>query len=301
MQNSTKGLIPSLKLPENATPYLQKHCRADWHCIDPLIDSSAIGIEHWQQWLNIIANAIEAYDGILILHGTDTLAYTAAVFARAIEHIHKPIILTGAQKSLYEQASDAADNLQAAAALFKQNYHGIGIVFANTLLDGKNSSKISTEHTQAFADTQNGALGHYNGKHWNLFRQPEKPTLPCTFAPIASNIRIITLHLTPGHSIQHATYIMENHLCDGFILLSYGNGNAPNDPHFIQAIRHFTQTGGMVYNISQIAGGKTTSRYAQNHPLTQAGAINSPQGIEATYAHMLIILSKPTNTLADQE
>lgn len=294
MQKSPTGLRPTNRLPEDVKPILRDYCHADWQIIEPLIDSSAINIAHWQNWLDIIATKMAYYDGILIIHGTDTMAYTAAVLAHAIKNPPKPIVLTGAQKSLYETTSDATDNLKAAIALLCSDYCDIGIVFANRLLDAKNSSKISTHKKEAFADRYNQPLGIFDKQRWHFFRQPEKrKDMPFAILPISEQVRIFTLYFTPGQSVDLAIDIMQNHRCDGLILLTYGTGNAPNRADFINALKQFIHNGGVVYNVSQIPLGESSARYAQNYALCQAGIINGEnQGVEAVYAQLLIQLSQ---------
>ena len=97
MVRSGRGLRPDAALAEKALLPFSDGLSFDWHICAPLIDSSAVTLENWRDWLALLAEKIPQYDGVLVLHGTDTLAYTANLFALALHGLDKPLVLTGSQ------------------------------------------------------------------------------------------------------------------------------------------------------------------------------------------------------------
>lgn len=118
MTQSSAGLRPDTALVGQALAPFSDGMDFDWHVCEPLIDSSAVQLQNWCAWLDIIAAALPQYDGVLVLHGTDTLAYTANMFALALQGLDKPIVLTGSQWPYNAEGSDAPRNLVTAVAAF---------------------------------------------------------------------------------------------------------------------------------------------------------------------------------------
>jgi len=107
MKPGPDGLVPDAQLAEQALQPYAEQAVFHWHICQPLIDSSNITPQHWAEWLAILQAALPEHDGILVLHGTDTLAYTANFLALALDSGGKPIVLTGAQKPYHATDSDA--------------------------------------------------------------------------------------------------------------------------------------------------------------------------------------------------
>ena len=237
-------------------------------------------------------NALPQYDGVLVLHGTDTLAYTAALFALALPN-DKPIIFTGSQKPFSADNSDAPRNLYTAInALQRNDIKEVLLAFHGKLFPAIGCSKVSTETDDAFANSHFGT--------W----QPEIPTpafsgcfsgLQRTFNP---KTRVMPLYLTPSHSTEAAAHLLHTFTADAAILMSFGHGNAPADAHLLAAIEAFVSQGKIVLNISQVPQGCAAAVYAQGNALRQSGVINGGKcNIET--ATPLLMLAAANNWSAD--
>ena len=290
MKPSPDGLVPDAQLAEQALQPYAEQAVFHWHICQPLIDSSNITPQHWAEWLVILQAALPEHDGILVLHGTDTLAYTANLLALALDSCGKPIVLTGAQKPYHAADSDAPANLQTAvSALQNPQLHSTVIAFGGRLYPAIGSSKCSTELDQGFDNAHFGT--------W----QPGSPArrlngLPTRFNPAA---RLCSHLLTPGSSPEQIAHSLRHFPQEAAILLSYGQGHAPASPELLAAVQHFTQKGGLLLNISQAHHGRTGTAYAQGNALRQAGAVGGGKcNIETATA--LMTLAAGNHWTADQ-
>jgi L-asparaginase len=126
---------------------------------DPLLDSSNISFEQWNLIADMIAKKYDDYDGFVILHGTDTMAYTASALSFMLEGLDKPVIFTGSQIPLCELRSDGRDNLITSIMIAAQGYiREVALYFGNTLLRGNRATKISSDGLVAFGSPNYPAL-----------------------------------------------------------------------------------------------------------------------------------------------
>ncbi|PIT22903.1 asparaginase [Snodgrassella communis] len=280
MQQTPAGLAPAASLANLAAPVFQEYShqlQCDWFISEPLIDSSAITLSNWQTWLNWIDSKAANYDGLLILHGTDTMAYSANIIALARPQLSIPVILTGAMLPLAAVNSDAPLNLRTALAAFSlSGFTQTAIAFNGQLWPAIGSSKISTEQADAFANPQFGTLAQWSVTD-GWFNTSLPVSIP-TAAPMCHNInpsaRIHCFTLTPGANLDMITASLTHNPPEGVVLQSYGNGNTPTDASFLAAIRQIGQQSIPVLNISQVLQGCASAVYAQGHELRAAGVIN---------------------------
>ena len=280
MKPSPNGLVPDAQLAEQALQPYAEQAVFHWHICQPLIDSSNITPQHWAEWLVILQAALPEHDGILVLHGTDTLAYTANFLALALDSGGKPIVLTGAQKPYHAANSDAPANLQIAiSALQNPQLHSTVIAFGGRLYPAVGSSKCSTELDQGFDNAHFGS--------WQPNTPPRRLSgLSTRFNP---DSRVCSHLLTPGSSHEQIAHNLRHFPQEAAILLSYGQGHAPANPELIAAVQHFTQNGGLLLNISQAHHGRTGTAYAQGNALRQAGAVGGGKcNIETATALMTL-------------
>ena len=178
MTPGADGLRPDAALLADALPSFSDGLSFDCRICEPLIDSSAVSLQNWRDWLALLAENIPRYDGVLLLHGTDTLAYTAALLALALRGLDKPVVLTGAQRPFGAAGSDAPRNLATAAAALKTGLPQVCIAFNGKLFPAIGSNKCSTESDDGFANPHFGVLGTWSEerRRLTLNRPSESPS-----------------------------------------------------------------------------------------------------------------------------
>lgn len=281
MSRTADGLAPDTTIVQTALAPFSGSLKFDWHICNPLIDSSAVTPQDWAQWLDILQQQLPRYDGILVLHGTDTLAYTANFLALTLNTGSKPVILTGSQKPFGQADSDAPANLETAVhALLRHDINTVLIAFNGSLFPAIGSSKCSTESDQGFNNSHFG--------HWSPEQPPQRlsGSLNTRFDP---NIRTAALLLTPGYGSSAAAQQLSANRLQTAALLSYGHGNAPADPELLQAAAAFTAQGKLLLNISQVPQGCAAAVYAQGSALRRAGVINGDKCTLETAIPLLML------------
>lgn len=282
MTESPEGLQPDTAIVDTALAPFSGSLNFTWHVCQPLIDSSAVSPQHWAEWLAILQSELPKYDGVLVLHGTDTLAYTANILALALDTLGKPVILTGAQKPFGTPNSDAPLNLQTAVnALQRDDVKEVLLAFNGDLFPAVGVSKCSTMVDAGFAN-------HHFGT-W----QPENPApafndLPRRFDP---DQRVGTFFLTPGIGVKAAAHTLRTFPLNAAILMTYGHGNAPADIDLMDAIHQLTEKKRLVLNISQVLEGEAAAVYAQGSRLRNSGAINGGKCNVETATALLLLAS----------
>lgn len=278
MSQSGQGLRPDTVLVDKALAPFSDGLEFDWHVCTPLIDSSAVTLENWQHWLALLADKIPQYDGILVLHGTDTLAYTANLFALALPGLDKPVVLTGSQWPFDSEGSDAPLNLATAVAAFElADLREVAIAFNGKLFPAVGSSKISTEEAEGFGNAHFGTLGEWSAAQgWQrlALRPSEKNITALDTLPLNPQAKVVCHTLIPGFATAAVSAVLRQSDVDAAILQSYGHGNAPADVAFIEAVQAFGARGGLLLNISQVPKGCAAAVYAQGDALRQAGVVN---------------------------
>ncbi|RPC21546.1 L-asparaginase, partial [Neisseria meningitidis] len=238
------------------------------------------------------------YDGVLVLHGTDTLAYTANLFALALQGLDKPIVLTGSQWPYNAVGSDAPRNLATAVAAFPLGLKQTLIAFDGKLYPAVGSSKVSTETAAGFDNPHFGALAEWDETQgWHNVRIPNQDTadvsdgLKIRYPDPQAKIAVRTL--IPGFAVQELADGLGQLPAHALILQSYGHGNTPADEGFIRAVQDFTQQGRLLLNISQVRQGRTAAVYAQGNAFRNSGIINGGKcNLETATALMTLAVSE---------
>lgn len=277
MDETPEGLAP---VPGLLPRLMQRFERDDLHFdileYQQLIDSSAITIDHWNQLIGDIATHYDHYDGFVIIHGTDTMAYTASVLAFALRGLGKPVVLTGSQLPLVHPRSDGWGNLaDALAAASEPDLAEVVLVFDRLMLRGCRARKVDAASFSGFDSPNAPHLAHF-GIHidWqrDMWRQPQGSFNPVMLDPQA---QVWMLMLAPGQTAAMFGSALAAHPPAGAVLLSYGNGNAPDDPALMDGIRTATQAGTLLLNLTQVMHGKVdVGAYAASQPLAQAGGMS---------------------------
>lgn len=303
MSKSSDGLRPDTALIGKALKPFSDGIRFDWHVCTPLIDSSAVTLDNQRGWLDMLAGNIPHYDGVLVLHGTDTMAYTANLFALALQGLDKPVILTGSQWPYDAPDSDAPQNLAAAVAAFRLNLPQVAIAFNGKLFAAVGSSKVSTETAAGFDNPHFGALAEWHETHgWQMKQRPSE-IRPDTVSDglnvlnVNPQARVVCHTLIPGFATQYLSDGLKHTEAQALILQSYGHGNAPSDAAFVDSIQRFTAGGGLLLNISQVPQGCAAAVYAQGSALRRAGVTNGGKcNLETAAALMTLAVSNGWNT-----
>ncbi|MBN1388279.1 MAG: type I asparaginase [Bacteroidales bacterium] len=281
---STGMLVPfNFKHIEQQVPELQRFdCRIDTISFDPLIDSSDISPESWQKMAGLIEANYHSYDGFVILHGTDTMAYSASALSFMLENLEKPVIFTGSQLPIGMIRTDGKENLIGAIEIAashdnrKTTVPEVCIFFENYLRRGNRTTKFSSEHFNAFDSPNYPPLAEagINIKfNHNLIITPTVRKNLRVSMNLDSNISI--LKIFPGFNKEAVQKFFYNSPTRAIIIESYGTGNGPSAEWYIDTIRDYISRGGLVLNITQCYSGRVDmSIYETGRKLTEAGVIS---------------------------
>ena len=231
---ATGGTIASRHTPEGLAPQITPQellsyvpdaaslCQID--TVQPLnLDSTNVAPAHWLLLAKLIEEQYDRYDGFVICHGTDTLAYTAAALSYLIQHTRKPIVLTGAQRSIDEDTTDAKVNLMDALRYACAGESGVCIVFGSHVIAGTRARKSRTKSYNAFTSLNFPDLASIHESRVVRYIPWEDQGDPVFYHRL--NTRVFLLKLTPG--MDPAAFAAAGKLCDGLIIESYGVGGIP--------------------------------------------------------------------------
>lgn len=288
-------------------PELRKFAyRIDAVTFDPLIDSSDIEPDNWITLVSLIEERYNEYDGFVILHGTDTMAYSASALSFMIEGLTKPIIFTGSQLPIGVPRTDGKENLISAveiAAAKDENGHAlvpeVCIYFDNILMRGNRTTKVNSDNFRAFRSenlpplAEAGINIRYNS---NIIIKPENwDTLPSFHKKLDTRVAILKLH--PGITPQVARGILCAPESKAVILETYGAGNAPSKGWFLDMVKEASEMGKILLNVTQCrAGSVNMDIYATGKWLKDAGVINGYNSTtESALAKLFSIMGQAEN------
>ncbi len=303
MKKSDHGYIPVAGFMETQLKSMPEFHRDEmplftFNEYTPLIDSSDMTPMDWQRIADDIKANYEQYDGFVILHGTDTMAYTASALSFMLENLNKPVIITGSQIPLVELRSDGQSNLLNALHL-AANYpiNEVTLFFNNQLLRGNRSTKAHADGFNAFLSPNFPPLIEAGiNIQLNNIELNKKPQGPFTVHPITPQpIGVITMY--PGISFE----VIRNTLLqpvNAMILLTFGVGNAPQNPELLDQLKEATRRGVIVMNLTQCLSGKVNmGGYATGCALADAGVLSGyDMTPEAALAKLHYLLSQDLPT-----
>ena len=261
----------------------------------PLIDSSDVDPSAWERMALLIEENYEDFDGFVVLHGTDTMAYSASALSFMLENLSKPVIFTGAQLPIGMMRSDAKENLLTAIEIASAKENGQPIVpevcifFEDTLFRGNRTTKKNAEHFSAFNSYNYPPLAKA-GVHIKYFRSsihyPAAGTKLRVRTHIDQNIAI--LKLFPGITEHTVNAILQIPGLKAVVLESFGAGNAPRKTWFYNALKDATDRGILIVNKSQCSTGSVEmGRYETSLNLMSAGVMS---GYDCTTEAIVTIL-----------
>ena len=279
--------ISALKHPEMPDYTIKEY--------NPLLDSSNMTVQEWNLIASDIAKEYHSYDGFIVFHGTDTMAYTASALSFMLENLAKPVIITGSQIPLSEVRNDAIDNVTTSLWLCAhQALNEVCIYFNQRLLRGNRSQKTNAQQFNAF-DSPNYSHLASIGIEIELNTQLllKKPKKKFHLQTITPNY-IANFRLFPGFSSDVLAYILDQPL-HGLILETYGAGNAQNnDARFLSLLTAACYKGVIIVNCTQCQQGRVEmDQYATGNALKEAGLISGHDMTpEAAHCKLLYLLSK---------
>ncbi len=304
MQQSARGYVPVPGFLTDTVQRMPEFNRAEMpeftiHEYHPVIDSSDMTPAHWLTIAKDIQANYQHYDGFVVLHGTDTMAYTASALSFMLENLAKPIIVTGSQIPLAQLRSDGQVNLLNALYL-AANYPiaEVALFFNNQLFRGNRATKADADGFNAFASPNMPPLLEA-GIHINLIAGKLHQTssaLPLQVAEITPQpISVVTLY--PGIT----TEVIRNMLVApvrALIIKSFGVGNAPQRADLLSVLKEASAQGQIVVNCTQCFKGKVNmDGYATGNALRANGVISGfDMTLEATLTKLHYLLSQPLDS-----
>ncbi len=277
--------------------------RIDTYQFDPLIDSSDVKPEFWERLCRMIKKNYDLYDGFVILHGTDTMSFTASALSFMLEGLEKPVILTGSQLPIGMLRTDGKENIissiEIAAAVAPDGramVPEVCIYFENQLYRGNRTIKYNAENFRAFRSANYPVLAEV-GIHikYNLPRihRPDKWGKPLKIrTKLDTNVAVLKIY--PGITVQVVRAILGTKGLRAVILETFGSGNAPTGEEFISTIKDAVKQGIVVVNVTQCNAGKVDmSTYATGVSLMKAGVVSGYDGTtEATLCKLFVLLGR---------
>lgn len=265
------------------------------------IDSSNMNTQSWVDISEIIEDNYEKFDGFVVLHGSDTMSYTASAISFMFENLSKPIIFTGSQLPIGDLRTDAKENLITSIEIASVQEKGSPIVtevclyFEYKLYRANRTTKVNAEHFEAFSSPNFPPLGE-SGVHLKF----NKPLLFRPAKGVSLKVRkrlndnVIILKIFPGISKEAVGAILNCKGLEGVILETYGSGNAPTETWFVELLKEAIEKGIYIVNVTQCIGGSVLmGQYETSVTLENIGVISGNDiTTESALAKLMYLLGE---------
>ena len=290
--NSLLVKIPELRLLD---------CTIETISFEEPIDSSNMNPIYWADIATIIGDNYLDFDGFVVLHGSDTMSYSASALSFMLENLSKPVIFTGSQLPIGDLRTDAKENLITSIQMASLQKEGVpiirevGLYFEYKLYRGNRTTKLNAEHFEAFESLNYPHLAE-SGVHLNVNSEYLwKPNLnEKLIVRTAMDANIGVLKLFPGISRPICEVILTSKLIKGLILETYGSGNATTESWFIALLQKAIKNGLYIVNVTQcVRGSVNMGQYETSSQLKTIGMISGKDiTTEAAIAKMMYLLGE---------
>lgn len=229
---------------------------------DQVIDSSNITPEIWVKLALLIKDNYNEYDGFVVLHGTDTMAYSASALSFLLENLEKPVVFTGSQLPIGTIRTDGKENFISAVEIAAAEKNGqplvpeVCVFFENKLYRGNRTIKNNADYFDAFRSYNYPELakaGIHITYNYSAIRYPVKKRELKVYERLDSNVAV--LKIFPGINAEVLTSYLNVPGLKAIVIETYGSGNAPNEPWFVNILKQFIEAGIIVLNITQCSSG----------------------------------------------
>ena len=305
VENPSTGVLEPFDfnyLKDNVPELRRLGCDISIVEFNPPLDSSAITPDDWTRLATIIEENYHRYDGFVILHGTDTMAYTASALSFMLENIGKPVIITGSQLPIGQLRTDGKENfltsVEIAAAKTADGepcVPEVCIFFDSLLMRGNRTTKINSEGFNAFRSYNFPPLAHagitikYDTR---LILRPDKHK---PFTPhFKLDDHVIVLTIFPGIRQDYVERLLDFEGLKAVVLKTYGSGNAPLRPWLVNLLRKLSEKGIIIVNITQCPKGAVEmKRYETGLQLLQVGVSNGYDAtLECTITKLMYLIGE---------
>ena len=289
------------KLLQRIPELKQLECEIETISFEEPIDSSNINPEMWGQIASMIEENYTIYDGFVVLHGSDTMSYSASALSFMLENLAKPVIFTGSQLPIGDLRTDAKENLITAiqiASLQAKNkpvIQEVGLYFEYKLYRGNRTTKINAEHFNAFTSPNYPALAE-SGVHLkveqHLFLLQKSAKKLLVHKKLDNNVFVLKLFPGINESVLKAIIHIPN--LKGIVIETYGAGNAPTDEWFINILHEAINIGIHIVNVTQCSGGSVNmGQYETSTALKKLGIISGKDiTTEAAITKLMYLLAQ---------
>lgn len=297
-EDTEKGLSPVLSAEKllSFVPEIAEKCLVEAVCPFTL-DSTNVYHRHWLEIARIIEERYQDYDGFVITHGTDTMAYTAAALSYLVQNSAKPIVLTGSQRSVALRDTDARSNLSDAFSYcVDDRAQGVKVVFDGKIILGTRAKKTRTRSYNAFSSVDFPEIGIVRDGVPVYYIEEKKSKTPVCFSH-GLNANVFVLKMVPGMSPHIFRYLSEHY--DGVIVESFGSGGLPmyENDEFFSCLREFTKKGKTIVVGTQVEReGSALDKYEVGKRLVSVEGVLEARNmtLEATVAKLMWVLNRAT-------